>query len=344
MLGRTRVRWFVGAAALAVAASALAVLATLAALWVRPLVTRSAAGPDATLGEVVADPAVYEGETVVVAGEVSRVYGPRAFVLRGSEDVFGPELLVVADRAITPIDGRTADAPVLPGDIVAVHGVVRSFDPGDVQWRTGADLDEAALWPWRQRPSLVADFVSINPRLSMSAATALVGEIAANPTDYLGRRVSVLSQVARIVGPRSFVVGGDDFVGRGELLVLTARPIDAPPDRPPDLATMPDDLVRVTGRVRALDVAALEAEVGIDLDEHQLAPWIGRPVLVATEVDLTPRARSRVRSTTSAMRSPSSLAWSASASASTAWSRPARSPSATARRRTGRSRSRRVAR
>ena len=117
-----------------------------------------------------------------------------------------------------------------------------------------------------------------------------ISEITDAPNNYVGNTVTVSGEVNRIVGPRAFTIGGDDFIGGDELLVVSANAMPAIADRTTDNALVENDLIQVTGPVRMFDLAAFEKEIGFDLDNSLFGEYAGKPAVVAQSVDLTPRA------------------------------------------------------
>ena len=129
----------------------------------------------------------------------------------------------------------------------------------------------------------------------LGVAGATIDEITDSPGPFLGQTVTVSGEVDQVLGPRAFTIGGDDFIGEDELLVVGAN--DLPqligrselPGRPAGELLAADDVVQVTGPVRRFDLAAVEREIGFDLDDGLFAEWAGRPAVVARTVRLSPR-------------------------------------------------------
>ncbi len=119
---------------------------------------------------------------------------------------------------------------------------------------------------------------------------ASIEEITDNPARYYGDVVTVGGEVENIVGRRAFTIGGDDFIGGDELLVVSASGLPAVANRAgaPELAE--DDLVTVTGPVRRFVLADIERELGADLDDNLFRDWEGQPAVVARNIDLSPRS------------------------------------------------------
>lgn len=118
---------------------------------------------------------------------------------------------------------------------------------------------------------------------------ASLREIINNPGAFTGKQVFVSGEVNRTLGLRAFTLGGEEFPGGGELLVVTAGPFPATPGRAEAARLATDDLVQIEGQVRPFALAEFEQEIGYDLDDRALSPWEGRPAVLAHELILTPR-------------------------------------------------------
>jgi hypothetical protein len=94
--------------------------------------------------DVAANIDQYWGQRIAVAGEVSEVLGPRAFVLND-------DLLVMARRDL--------QAGLNDGQSVAVRGTVREFDLEAFEQALGRELDDSAFADRDDRPVIVATSV-----------------------------------------------------------------------------------------------------------------------------------------------------------------------------------------
>ena len=93
---------------------------------------------------------------------------------------------------------------------------------------------------------------------------AEVGEVGT------GVQLTVAGPVTRIVDAHLFVIGAE---GADPVVVLTPRP---------GSGVRTGSVVEVTGALRRLTIAAVEAEFGIDLDDQGARDLEGGPALVAT--------------------------------------------------------------
>ena len=124
---------------------------------------------------------------------------------------------------------------------------------------------------------------------TMAPTMATVQEITRNASQWNGRMLITSGEVNRVFGPRWFSIGGGDFEGGGELLVV------GPSTAPGILSTLADsgavmnDIIQVRGTLRLFEEDDIEREIGVDLDGDVFDGWDGKPVLVMTDMDLTPR-------------------------------------------------------
>lgn len=93
-----------------------------------------------------------------------------------------------------------------------------------------------------------------------------------------GETVTISATVNDDITPTFFSNAGTEDTDVEPLLVMHAE----------DTAIIQDGLkVKVTGTVReALDIAALEEEMGADLNESALGAWNGEPYLDAAEINV----------------------------------------------------------
>ena len=122
---------------------------------------------------------------------------------------------------------------------------------------------------------------------------ATVAEVAENPQEYIGELVTVSGEVSEILTPFSYVLGGEQFVGGEELLVVGPPPAatteDAGIER--DIEVYPQDIVQITGEVREFDRAELEEEWEADFPPEAFDEYEGEAVLIGDLVSLTQRIR-----------------------------------------------------
>ena len=122
---------------------------------------------------------------------------------------------------------------------------------------------------------------------------ATVSELNATPDQFLGQTVTVSGAVERILGPRSFTIGGKEYMGGHELLIVSAQPLPVVLNRRAVAPVARGDIIQVTGTVRNFALADFEKEAGIDLRDDLFSDFTARPALIARDVSLTPRWEDR---------------------------------------------------
>ena len=110
-----------------------------------------------------------------------------------------------------------------------------------------------------------------------------VDRIRDTPDAYVGKRVRLRAAVAEQRGSRVFVLKDHDPAFKEHMLVITTKPL---PDLLGEARTslQAGEKLLLTGVVHREPLAALESELGVQLEEAVRARFEGTPVLVATEV------------------------------------------------------------
>ncbi len=245
------------------------------------------AGPDlgVNLSEVANHPEVMEGETVTVSAEVDDLLGPRAMIIGNDAWLVGNEVLVLAAADLTTLVTPPGNSPITSGDVVRVTGVVRLFDQSGLGPDLGASLDGQALDDYGGTSVLVAKAVEMDPpsgrgvgdkEFDIGSSGYEIGitvyDLTHRTDEYLGAVVTVSGEVEEhLLTPHAFLLDDD------ALLVVSATPH-------PELFV--EATAYVTGEVRRFDLEAIEAEIGVDLDDGLLAPFEGEPVIVAQSVGM----------------------------------------------------------
>lgn len=111
-----------------------------------------------------------------------------------------------------------------------------------------------------------ADRPGTTGTLDRTAPASEVGEVGT------GVELTVAGPVTRVVDAHLFVIGAE---GSDPVVVLTPRP---------GAGVRTGAMVEVTGALRRLTIAAVEAEFRIDLDDLGAKDLEGRPALVATRL------------------------------------------------------------
>jgi hypothetical protein len=90
----------------------------------------------------------------------------------------------------------------------------------------------------------------------------------------LGERVELTGEVAEVLAPHAFTVGGDE-IGENPILVVGA-------DLFPDLAD--GDTVRISGTVIEFSVPGYEQDLELDLVDQEFEDFNGNPTIQADSV------------------------------------------------------------
>lgn len=94
---------------------------------------------------------------------------------------------------------------------------------------------------------------------------------------YAGAEVTLRAQVEDVLSPSSFTIVGPEGVAVEPLLVVTADDVAGlEPGLPVTVAATP---------ATEFDVAEVETELGVDLEDEQYAEWDDEPFLLATIVE-----------------------------------------------------------
>ncbi|HXG84058.1 MAG TPA: hypothetical protein VNI84_08525 [Pyrinomonadaceae bacterium] len=107
-------------------------------------------------------------------------------------------------------------------------------------------------------------------------------QVIENPSQYVGKTVTVSGDVEEIWNPRAFNM--DSGLSVGELLVIGREPFPQIPQAG-NRAYVISDVATVTGVVRMLVTAEVEREIGWDLDPRIEAEFNAKPVLIAQTVN-----------------------------------------------------------
>lgn len=114
-------------------------------------------------------------------------------------------------------------------------------------------------------------------RRTAEGGRVTVENIIDNPGAYAGKTVVVQGEVEETYTGGGFVISGKKWGFDEKLLVVSAGPGRA-------FATHTG--VQITGTVRTFTIADIEREMSIDLDDTLLAGYAGKPVLLASTVEL----------------------------------------------------------
>jgi hypothetical protein len=115
-----------------------------------------------------------------------------------------------------------------------------------------------------------------------------VESVSEHPERFLGKTVTLSGEVDHIYGDRAFQLEDQgDVIFEDKVLVLTKSPV-----RLGGVAPRDDDEVVVTGKVRRLQVAELERDLGWDLTPDIEKEFGSKAVVVADSIDRVARTAS----------------------------------------------------
>lgn len=241
------------------------------------------AGPElgVTFSEVADHPQPMWGHIVTVSAQVKEIINGRVVLLGNDKPIVGDVVLVVSARHLAALNASSLGTGLTDGDVVQVTGEVRHFDVAALEADLGIDLDKVA--DYDGEAVIVASEIELNPAVGGGAGDPEFGgsagpevgvtikDIHNNPERYYGRRVAISGEVEHVFGPYAAWV-------RDEGVVVVRRVAD--------VAWFDEASVLVTGEVRRFDPAALEAELGITLDDEDLLKHTGGPVVVADSIEV----------------------------------------------------------
>lgn len=282
-----------------------------------------------SLGTILRNPEAYLGHSLTFVGQVAGIVGPRAFVLT---DASGGSVMVVTPSTI----GNLSSGGLRIGQQVVVNGIVQEFSPRVFERQTGARLSArlrsqvggVAVYALTVRPALQTgvgtglEARSAVPRMgydpgygalpssgvpaglgtgvaSRSAgipARVSVDAILDRPASFVGRTVSVIGEIDRLMGNYAVTIEDEDAFFDDDLLVIFPRPLMSLPQiagnevvrgNPgliPSVLIGRDALIQ--GNLRPFNLYAVERELGIDLEDDWFVGWDNRPVLLATGMTL----------------------------------------------------------
>jgi len=119
-----------------------------------------------------------------------------------------------------------------------------------------------------------------------------VADVTDNPEEFYGKQITLSGLVTEVVDPNAVAIGGGEFIGGEQVLILGAQQlqqiVEGVPEGEP-FEIQQQDLVQATGTLREFNIGEVEQEVGYELDDNLFGDWEGQPVLVADSFVLTPQ-------------------------------------------------------
>jgi hypothetical protein len=206
--------------------------------------------------------------------------------------LYGHEF-VYSDEEARRIAQRTKTL-VLSSDVSGSDmqkGTLRTYDANGVTRNWVPDQAAAASWEaWQKNRHTTATAVTERSTGDRAAANApmmqanreglrvRIDQLEDNPSNYVGKTVSVDAEVEDVYGPRVFTIDEANWGDlEGELLVYVPSPLAA--------IVRENDRVTITGQVKRFIEADFENEWGwLGVDDEMEVKLGKRPVLVATNI------------------------------------------------------------
>ena len=128
----------------------------------------------------------------------------------------------------------------------------------------------------------LADFITFGQQLEANNSGFGVA-ITDKPDIFIGHRVRFAGDVAKVTGPRALTRKDQDPSQKEQILVITRRPINQMLGEG-GASLESGDKVLVSGVVHRSDFAAIERELGLDLDADTEKHFRGKPVVIVSEM------------------------------------------------------------
>ena len=121
------------------------------------------------------------------------------------------------------------------------------------------------------------------------AQAVSLADITDNPSEFYGKQVTISGLVTDELGPDSFAIGGDEFVGGNSVPILGAQQMDQIVQNPELLEESQGDLVQATGTVQEFGQINND-EIASDLNSEFFSSFgDNQAALVADSVVITPQ-------------------------------------------------------
>lgn len=117
------------------------------------------------------------------------------------------------------------------------------------------------------------------------ARAVSVADYTDNPSEYYGDQIELSGQVTQVLGPNAFAIGGDEFVGGQQVIIVGAQQLNQIVEGEAVEITT-DQVVQATGTAREFNLTEIENEVGYQLDDNLFSEFEGNPALAASSVEV----------------------------------------------------------
>lgn len=228
--------------------------------------TTDAGHSDVQVGDLSGDLEDYLGQTVSVRGEVVETIGEEAFVISGG-GLFSGDDVVVFNASGNPM-------PQIGDDVterVQVTGEVQQVVIDDIAQQHGLMLDEETYGEYEGNPAIIAGKIALAPD---------PGEISDNPEAFFDQLIAVEGGVGEQYDANVFTISQAQFLGGSDILVIKESAAMVSFDD--------NDDVVILGTLRPFDLAQLEREYNLMLDDNQRqtieSDYSDEPILVADQV------------------------------------------------------------
>jgi hypothetical protein len=106
-----------------------------------------------------------------------------------------------------------------------------------------------------------------------------------NPDRYTGKTVVLSGEVGEILGPRTFIVGGNEFIGGDELIVVSKGAVNAriDDDQGGDRPLLENDIVTVRGKIERFGSPGFYDRI----DTEPFGEFDNRPAVVAESIEVS---------------------------------------------------------
>lgn len=124
-----------------------------------------------------------------------------------------------------------------------------------------------------------------DPQTTSARSLVNTSEITHNTSEFINRTVTVRSRAIQPVGLSSFTVKDKQLFDSEPIVVVNASgvPFTLPADRNIE--------VQVTGQVRKLQIAKIEREYNLNLQDQYYKKYINKPAIIADDIRIAPQQK-----------------------------------------------------
>lgn len=122
-----------------------------------------------------------------------------------------------------------------------------------------------------------------DPYISVPDKGVTVENVVIKPDAYIDKQVTVAGTIKETFGERAFMIRGEKLVD--ELLVVGADPYPNLSNQVGSVPLSTVEAVRATGVIIKFNVAEIEREIGVNLNDSRLANYAGKPTLIVKSLE-----------------------------------------------------------